>query len=168
MNNIYLVGFMGAGKSAVSRELHQKLGWKTLDTDQLIVEQEGIEISDIFAKKGEGYFRQVERDVVKKLTNESHLVVACGGGVATKEENQAEIKKGGTVVLLSASPETILERVSRNNKRPLLEGKKTVEDIQKFLDERQPFYEKVADITVNVDGKTLEAIAEEILSHIDL
>lgn len=168
MNNIYLIGFMGVGKSAVSRKLHEKTGWETVDTDQLIEQKEGMEISEIFAQKGEDYFRKVERDVVKSLTGKSRMIVACGGGVATKEINQSEIKKGGTVVLLSASPQTILERVSRNNRRPLLEGKKTVEDIQRFLDERTPSYKKCADYTVDVDNKNLSKIADEILSFIDL
>ena len=168
MNNIYLIGFMGAGKSAVSRKLHEKTGWKTVDTDQMIEKNEGMDIPEIFSQKGEEYFRKVEREVVKSLTGKNHFVVACGGGVATKEENQSEIKKGGTVVLLSASPETILERVSRNNRRPLLEGKKNIKDIQNFLNERMPAYEKVADYTVVVDNKSLGEIADEILSFIDL
>ncbi len=79
------------------------------------------------------------------------------------EENLAEIKRGGTVVFLYASPETVLERVSRNNRRPLLEGKKNLSDIKAMMDERMPFYEKAYDIRIDVDGKSLEEIAEEII-----
>lgn len=167
MNNIYLIGFMGAGKSAVSKTLHKMTGFDMVDTDQRIEKKEQMEISEIFKTKGEAYFRKVERECVAELTNEKNKIVACGGGVATIEENQKEIKKGGLVIYLSASPETILERVKRNNKRPLLEGKKTIKDIQNFLAQRVPAYEKVADYILSVDGKTLEEIAGEILSYID-
>ncbi|MCR4673374.1 MAG: shikimate kinase [Lachnospiraceae bacterium] len=168
MNNIYLIGFMGVGKTAVSKTLRKKLGWKLMDTDELIEKKEKMTIPEIFEKKGEDYFRQVEREVVASLTKQSKVIVSCGGGVATFESNQKEIKKGGRVFFLSATPETILERVKRNNRRPLLEGKKTVKDIQKFLNERVPFYEKACDYTIVVDGKSLDSIADEILSYIDL
>lgn len=168
MNNIYLIGFMGAGKSAVSRKLQEKTGWITLDTDAMIVEKEHMEISGIFSEKGEAYFRAVEHETVKSLTSKTNTIVACGGGVATKENNRQEMKRGGTVFFLSATPKTILERVKRNNKRPLLEGKKTIKDIQKMLSERMPAYEAATDITIVVDNKSLDEIADEILSYIDL
>lgn len=159
---------MGAGKTAVSKALKKKIGWKLEDTDDMIVKRVGMSIPEIFEQKGEDYFRKVEREVVASLTKEKNVIVSCGGGVATFEANREEIKKGGTVIFLSATAKTILSRVKRNNRRPLLEGKKTEKDIQNFLDERMSSYEKARDYTIAVDGKTLDEIAEEILCHIDL
>ncbi len=166
MNNIYLIGFMGAGKTAVARTLSEMTKKEKVDTDDIITERVGKSISDIFSEDGEEYFRKVEREVVSSLTAENDLIVACGGGVIKSEENLAQLKRGGTVVFLYASPETVLERVSRNNRRPLLEGKKNLSDIKAMMDERMPFYEKAYDIRIDVDGKSLEEIAEEIIKGV--
>ena len=168
MNNIYLIGFMGAGKTAVARTLSELTGREKCDTDDMIVEKEKTEISEIFQTKGEDYFRSVEREVVKSLTEKENLIVSCGGGVIKSDENLSELKHGGKVVFLSASPETVLERVSRNNRRPLLEGKKNVSDITAMMEERRPLYEKAYDIKVEVDGKSLDIIAEEILEKLTI
>ncbi len=166
MNNIYLIGFMGAGKTAVARTLSEMTKKEKVDTDDIITKRVGKSISDIFSEDGEEYFRKVEREVVSSLTAENDLIVACGGGVIKSEENLAKLKRGGTVVFLYASPETVLERVSRNNRRPLLEGKKNLSDIKAMMDERMPFYEKAYDIRIDVDGKSLEEIAEEIIKGV--
>ncbi len=167
MNNIYLIGFMGSGKTAVARSLAEITGRTKYDTDDLIVEKEESEITEIFATKGEPYFRKVENEIVKSLADKQDLIVSCGGGVIKSEENVQQLKQGGKVVLLSATPETVLERVLRNDRRPLLEGKKNLSDIKAMMEERRPFYEKAYDIKIQVDEKSPEDIAKEILKEMD-
>ena len=166
MNNIYLIGFMGAGKTAVAHTLEEKTLRKRYDTDDMIVEREGKPVSLIFAQDGEDYFRRVEREVIASLTPIENAIVSCGGGVIKSEENRKELKRGGKVIFLSATPETVLDRVSRNNRRPLLEGHKNLSDIKKMMDERMMLYEKAYDIRIEVDDKSLEEISDEILKKI--
>ena len=166
MNNIYLIGFMGAGKTAVARTLEELTNRERFDTDDMIVERENKAISEIFQTEGEEYFRKVEGDVIASLTEMENAVVSCGGGVIKSKENIEQLKRGGKVVFLYASPKTVLERVLRNDRRPLLEGKKNLSDITKMMEERMPFYEAAYDIRIDVDGKTLEEIANEILNKI--
>ncbi len=166
MNNIYLIGFMGAGKTAVARTLEELTNRERFDTDDMIVERENKAISEIFQTEGEEYFRKVEREVISSLTEMENAVVSCGGGVIKSKENIEQLKRGGKVVFLYASPKTVLERVLRNDRRPLLEGKKNLSDITKMMEERMPFYEAAYDIRIDVDGKTLEEIANEILNKI--
>ena len=166
MNNIYLIGFMGAGKTAVARTLEELTNRERFDTDDMIVERENKAISEIFQTEGEEYFRKVEGEVIASLTEMENAVVSCGGGVIKSKENIEQLKRGGKVVFLYASPKTVLERVLRNDRRPLLEGKKNISDITKMMEERMPFYEAAYDIRIDVDGKTLEEIANEILNKI--
>ena len=162
MNNIYLVGFMGCGKSAIGRVLARMTYRRFMDTDALIVEQEGMPISQIFEEKGEAYFRRVETEVLKKLTKEKKRIISCGGGVAMRIENVEEMRRGGHIVLLSAKPETILKRVARDENRPLLKGRKTIEGITELMEARLPHYQAAADITVATDDRSMEDIAAEI------
>jgi shikimate kinase len=162
MNNIYLVGFMGCGKSAIGRVLARMTYRRFMDTDALIVEQEGMSIPQIFEEKGEAYFRRVETEVLKKLTKEKKRIISCGGGVAMRIENVEEMRRGGHIVLLSAKPETILKRVARDENRPLLKGRKTIEGITELMEARLPHYQAAADITVATDDRSMEDIAAEI------
>ena len=93
--NILLIGFMGTGKSTVSARLKKMLGMKEIDTDALIVEQEGMTISDIFAQKGEEAFRNMETDLLRRLKDEKNLIVSCGGGMALRDENASIMKEAG-------------------------------------------------------------------------
>lgn len=167
MNNIYLIGFMGAGKTAVAKTLEEMTAKERYDTDDMITEREKTSISKIFETKGEAYFRSVEKEVVASLTKKERVIVSCGGGVIKSKENLEELKRGGTVVFLNVSPKTVLDRVLRNHRRPLLEGKKNLSDISKMMEERMPLYEEAYDLKVDVDGKSLKKIANEILEEID-
>ncbi|MBP5265823.1 MAG: shikimate kinase [Lachnospiraceae bacterium] len=162
MNNIYLVGYMGCGKSAVGRELPRMTYRRFMDTHALIVEQEGMPIPRIFEEKGEAYFRKVETEVLRRLTKEKKRIISCGGGVAMRPENVEEMRRGGKIVLLSARPETILKRVARDENRPLLKGRKTIEGITELMDARLPHYQAAADLTVATDDRSMEEIAKEI------
>ena len=163
--NLYLIGFMGVGKSAVSRYLDVECHMHRVEMDQEIERREGRTISQIFAQEGEEYFRERETELLRELSKKQDIVVSCGGGVPKREENIRLMKESGTVVWLEAEPETILERVSRNNNRPLLEGKKNIEAIRDMMQERRPFYKGAADICVKADGRSVASVAKEILKR---
>ncbi len=160
--NIYLIGFMGAGKSSVSRAMAEKYGFRETDTDEMIVSREKMPIPQIFEKKGEAYFRNVETIVLKETAKKRGMVVSCGGGVILKEENRRLMKESGEVILLLAKPKTIYERVKNGKNRPLLNGNMNVEYIEKLLKERTPLYELAKTREIATEGKTPERIAEEI------
>lgn len=165
-SNLYLIGFMGTGKTSVSGALHQKLGYEEIDTDARIRQEQGMSISDIFQEKGEAFFRQLETDCLKSLQGTEGKVISCGGGMAVKPENAALMKQNGKVILLTAAPETVLERVREDDSRPILQGHKNVQDIARLMERRRQAYENAADITIATDGKTVAEIADEIISII--
>ena len=166
MINIFLIGFMGSGKSTVASCLAKKYGMEIVEMDQVIVEREGMSISDIFAHKGETYFRDVESQLLTEIQAKQDRVISCGGGVVIREQNVKEMKKCGKVVLLNAKPETILERVKDDKNRPLLQGKKDVSFIGDMMEQRRPKYEKAADLIIETDGKGAEEICKEIFDRI--
>ena len=158
-----LIGFMGAGKSTVSTYLSKILASPQVEMDEEIVKKEGMSINKIFEEYGETYFRNCETNLLIELQKKNIQIISCGGGVALRDENVAEMKKNGKVVLLTASPEVILERVKDNDDRPLLRGNKNTEFISNMMEQRRPKYEAAADVVVNTDYKTVEEIAEEIV-----
>ena len=162
MGNIFLIGFMGTGKSTIAKELNRKYGMTVIDIDEEIVKREGCAIPEIFAQKGEEYFRQVETAVIKELEAVDNTVVSCGGGAVLRPENVESMKRSGRVVLLSATPETILKRVKHDHNRPLLEGKKNVEAIAELIKARADKYNAAADFVVTVDDKIIEVVADEV------
>lgn len=164
--NIFLIGFMGAGKSTISDYLKNVLAMDVVEMDQCIVERQGMSISDIFETYGEEYFRELETNLLFEMQSRSNVVVSCGGGVPMRERNVAEMKKNGRVVLLTAKPETILERVKDNHDRPLLENNKNVSFIADLLEKRRAKYEAAADIVVETDGKSELEICEELIHRL--
>ena len=164
--NIFLIGFMGAGKSTISDYLKNALAMDVVEMDQCIVERQGMSISDIFETYGEEYFRELETNLLIEMQSQSNVVVSCGGGVPMRERNVVEMKKNGRVVLLTAKPETILERVKDNHDRPLLENNKTVPFIADLLEKRRAKYEAAADIVIETDGKSELEICEEMLHRL--
>ena len=161
--NILLIGFMGTGKSTISRRLHKLLEMKEIDTDALIACREGMSISDIFATKGEEAFRNMETELLRELKNERNLIISCGGGMALRDENAEIMKEAGTVVWLTAKPETILKRVEHDDSRPLLRGNKNVPFIENLLNQRYPKYKAAADFEVKTDDRAIQSICEEII-----
>ena len=164
--NIFLIGFMGAGKSTISDYLKNALAMDVVEMDQCIVERQGMSISDIFETYGEEYFRELETNLLIEMQSQSNVVVSCGGGVPMRERNVAEMKKNGRVVLLTAKPETILERVKDNHDRPLLENNKTVPFIADLMEKRRAKYEAAADIVIQTDGKSELEICEELIHRL--
>ena len=163
--NIVLVGFMGTGKTTIARLLADELGTESIDIDTLIETKEGMKIADIFAKKGEPYFRRVEKDIVTDISQQTGKVLACGGGVVLDEENVRNLKENGILIYLKARPEVILERTRTYAHRPLLNVADPEAKITEMLKARQPFYDKADYIldTSNLDKKT---IVEKIIHQI--
>ena len=164
--NIFLIGFMGAGKSTISDYLKNALAMDVVEMDQCIVERQGMSISDIFETYGEEYFRNMETNLLIEMQEKKNVIISCGGGVAMRERNVAEMKKNGRVVLLTAKPETILERVKDNHDRPLLENNKTVPFIADLMEKRRAKYEAAADIVIQTDGKSELEICEELIHRL--
>ena len=163
MNNLFLIGFMGAGKSSVSAGLGRMLGREVVEMDQRIAAQEGMSIPELFAQKGEPYFRACETALLKSFAWGAPRIVSCGGGVPLREENVAAMRENGTVVLLTASPEVILERVKDSDERPLLQGHKDVPYIAALMEQRRPRYEAAADITVDTSRLNIEEVCRQVL-----
>ncbi|MCD8014569.1 MAG: shikimate kinase [Lachnospiraceae bacterium] len=164
--NIFLIGFMGAGKSTIARTLREEYGMRLIEMDEQIESQEGKTISQIFADNGEAYFRALETRLLECLEEEENTVVSCGGGVPMRRENVAAMRRSGTIVYLSAAPETIYERVKEFHTRPLLEGNMNVEYIKALMAQRLPKYLSAADVTIETDGKDAGTISSEILQSI--
>ena len=164
--NIVLIGFMGAGKSTISDFLRTVFAMEIVEMDQIIAERQGMSISDIFETYGEEYFRDLETNLLIEMQSRTNVVISCGGGVPMRERNVVEMKKNGRVVLLTAKPETILERVKDNHDRPLLEGNKTVPYIAQLMEKRREKYEAAADIVIETDGKSELQICEELVQSL--
>lgn len=163
MKNIYLIGFMGTGKSTVAGVLGTKLGTKCVEMDERIEERQQMTITELFHVYGEEYFRDLETELLHTFADEEGLVVSCGGGSVLREENASVMKQSGSIILLTASPETVYERVRCSTNRPVLNGHMNVADIRKLMEKRSARYEAVADIRVATDGKSAEEICREIL-----
>lgn len=163
--NIVLIGFMGTGKSTVSECLHTMFGMEVVEMDQAIAEREQMSIPDIFAAHGEEYFRDLETGLLVEMQSRKNIVVSCGGGAALRERNVEEMKKNGKVVLLTASPETIYERVKDEGGRPVLEGRKDVKGISELMEQRRVRYEAAADIVIDTDNKTARQVCEELVQR---
>lgn len=165
MRNIYLIGFMGAGKSMIARALVKKTGAESAEMDELIERQQGMAITEIFQKYGEEHFRNLETELLRSLAEKTDLIVSCGGGSVLRDENAALMKENGCIVLLTATPETIYERVKDSKNRPVLNGNMNVAYIRELMEKRRARYEAVADIRIVTDGKDADAICEEILAQ---
>ena len=161
MRNIVLVGFMGTGKTAVGKELAERLKMKFVDIDDIIEEQQGMEITDIFAKKGEPYFRSVEKGVIKEVSKKTGLIIAAGGGAVIDEENVKNLKSGGIMICLTASPDKILERTKGYVHRPLLNVPDPKRRITELLEKRAQFYAR-ADCQIDTTNLTIEEILQKI------
>lgn len=164
--NIFLIGFMGCGKSTVAAKLNQMYGMHVVEMDQEISERQKMSIPEIFENYGEEYFRNLESNLLQEIQTGTNQVVSCGGGVVLRTKNVAEMRKNGRVVLLTAKPENVLKRVRGNEDRPILKGRKTVKDIAELMEARREKYEEAADIVVATDDKSISTICEEIMQKI--
>ncbi len=161
--NIFLIGFMGVGKSTIARLLAKELNAKLVEMDETIEAEAGMTINEIFEKYGEQHFRDLESALVERIATEGGAIVSCGGGAVLRPENVENMKKNGTVLFLSATPETIYERVRYSTNRPLLNGNMNVEYISQLMERRRSAYEAAADVVISTDDKEKSQIVEEIL-----
>ncbi|MCI8484585.1 MAG: shikimate kinase [Lachnospiraceae bacterium] len=164
--NIYLIGFMGTGKSTVSHSLADLLGFEEIDTDAWIVREQKRSIKEIFDSQGEEYFRDLETELIERIAKEEKKIISCGGGIVLRKANREQMKKSGLVVLLTAEPETIFSRVCQNTERPVLNGNMNASYIADLLQQRNPYYIEAGEIVVATDCKTPEEIAQKIQREI--
>ena len=168
-SNIVLEGFMGSGKSTVSELLSEELMLELIDTDE-VIEDTGRTINEIFETEGEASFREMETDLLEAIDSDHwrEFVISLGGGMPVKEENRELLRKIGKVVYLRAKPETIFERVKDDDKRPLLKTEDPLAKIEELLEKRAAFYEDVADMIIDTDGKSPLEITKEIIDKLGL
>lgn len=165
--NIFLIGFMGTGKSTISKALKRMLHMECMEMDEMIEKKQGMPIPKIFEKYGEDYFRDAESQLLLELQERKDVIVSCGGGVVVRQENIGYMKDSGKVVLLSATPETVYERVKNSTNRPILNGNMNVEYIGELMEKRREKYQAAADIVITTDGKTTEEICREICKALE-
>lgn len=166
MSNIVLIGFMGVGKSAIGHKLAKELGMNFIDTDEIIEKTEKTSISKIFENKGEEYFRNLETEVLKTLEDYDNFVISTGGGMVLRKENAAMLKELGPVVLLTADPEVVFERVKAAKTRPLLNVTDPRKRIEEILNCRNPIYNSVADFTVDTSHSKVDEAVIKILGFV--
>ena len=158
---------MGTGKSAVGNLLAQRLQREFIDTDTLIEQVAGQPIARIFAEKGEPYFRELEKQVIRQVCQKQEIVLATGGGAIVNVDNATCLKESGTVICLTASPETIVQRVQGNKDRPLLQGEEPLTKIRSLLTARAEAYAQ-ADITIDTSALNPSEVVEMILALVKL
>ena len=162
MNHIVVIGFMGSGKTRVGKRLSSDLGLTFVDVDKVIVRKMNMPVKEIFQRFGEPYYRALETMTVKALIEDKEKkVISLGAGLPIQEQNEKYIKQLGTVVYLKGSAETFRKRLEGNN-NPLLEGDNQEEKIKKLLKQRDPVYQKFADVTVVTGEKPFEELIKEI------
>lgn len=165
-NNIFFIGFMGVGKTTISEYLSEMLNKDKIDIDSYIEEKEKMAISQIFEQYGENYFRNCETNALKEISEKNNRIISCGGGIILREENIDLMKKQGKIVLLTASPETIYERVKCSKERPILNNDMSIGFISSLLKEREEMYLKTADIIINTDNKDTKEVSHEIIKKL--
>lgn len=162
MNNIYLVGFMGTGKTCAGRLFARKKKRQFIDLDELIEIREKRSISDIFAKSKEPYFRRLEKQALKEVARENNFVVACGGGIIMDKENIRIMKDSGFIICLTATAEIILKRTSGYIHRPLLNVPRPKKQIELLLKLRAPYYAQ-ADRVIDTSALCVEEVVQRII-----
>jgi Shikimate kinase len=164
-NNIFLVGLMGTGKSTVGRRLAKKLQLHFYDSDHEIERRTGANIALIFEIEGEHGFRKRESEMLDGITKLSHIVLATGGGAVLDPDTRKVLADRGFVVYLRTGLAQLVQRTSRDTKRPLLNTSDPIKKIEELLEIRGPLYEEIADLIVDTDQRTIQSIVDEISVH---
>ncbi len=160
--NIFIVGLMAVGKTTVGRLLAESIHWRFLDSDQQIEERAGADIPWIFDVEGEAGFREREQSVIEELTQCNELVLATGGGAVLRPQNRANLAANGTVIHLHSTVDRLVERASKNKRRPLLNNGSVRQTLQRLQAEREPLYTEVADYSFLTDRQSPRALANAI------
>ncbi len=164
--NLFLTGFMGAGKTTVGKVLAEKLGWCFKDLDQVIEQRSRKTISEIFADQGESFFRDLESQALSEVSTGAHTVVATGGGVVGREKNRHLMRNAGIVIFLDLTWAQLLERIREGQGRPLAEGEDAVQRLACLYEQRLPLYRK-ADLVVDCSNQSPQDLAEGIISRLN-
>jgi shikimate kinase len=164
--NVFLVGPMGAGKSAVGRQLARMLHLDFLDSDDEVEARTGVDIPFIFEKEGEEGFRKRESRVIDELSRRDGIVLATGGGAVIDAQNRNILGARGFVIYLYTSVDQQLSRTQRGRERPLLEAGDPREVLESLMETRDPWYREVADLVVDTDGRKVKAVVDEILERL--
>jgi shikimate kinase len=162
IRNIFLIGPMGSGKSAVGRHLARLFHLTFYDSDADIEAKTGVDISFIFEKEGEAGFRTREKESIERLTRLESIVLATGGGAVIEADNRRVLAERGIVVYLETSIEQQLERTRHARHRPLLNDTDPEEKLKELMLRRAALYAEIANITVSTDGRRVQLVAEEI------
>lgn len=161
MKNIVLLGFMGTGKTAIGRRLAQKFGMEFVDIDDLIQKDQKKSIAKIFEENGEPYFRDVEKRIIREISEKQGLVIGAGGGAVLFDENLKNLEKNGILICLTATPDVILKRTRGLAHRPLLNVEDPKKRIEELLQKRAPYYAKIKN-QIDTSNLTPDQVAEEI------
>lgn len=161
-HNIFLIGPMGSGKSAVGKQLAKDMGLRFVDSDAEIEKRTGVDISYIFEREGEAGFRARERDVIAELVARKAVVLSTGGGAVTDTETRRRLADNGTVVYLRTTIAQQLERTRNTRHRPLLMNRDPKTVLTELMDERGPLYEEIADLIVDTGGRRVSTVVQEI------
>ena len=164
--NIFLVGPMGAGKSAVGRHLARALHLTFADSDDEVESRTGVDIAFIFEKEGEGGFRKREVDAIDNLTRLDGVVLATGGGAVMNADTRSNLGGRGFVVYLYTTVEQQVVRTKKGRERPLLENGDPRSTLEELLQKRDPLYREIADLVVETDGRKVHSVAQEIIEAI--
>ncbi len=166
--NIALIGFMGTGKTAVAKVLAQKLDKEYIELDAIITNKAGKSIDKIFRQDGEIRFRELEIEATKEIAHKKNAIIACGGGIVLNTINIDRLRTESVIICLTASPTVVLKRTSsEKDTRPLLKVSDRLQQIKTLLKNRQPFYRRAADITINTSGLTIASVADKILEALE-
>ncbi|MBS4217165.1 shikimate kinase [Bacillus sp. FJAT-49711] len=163
---IYLIGFMGAGKTSIGQAIAEKTGLSVIDTDDRFEKSTGISINEFFETYGEKHFRNKETEILLSLPGKPSIITT-GGGIILKEKNRQFLKESGRVVFLQCSPKVFLERLMEDESRPLIKNK-SFEEISEMYEKRLPLYIESASITIDTSDLSIEDAAEIIISRMDL
>ena len=166
-NSIFLIGPMGAGKSAVGRKLAEELQLQFLDSDEVIESRTGVDVPYIFEREGESGFRARERQVIDELTQMPGIVLATGGGAVQDSHNREHLGERGRVVYLHATVDQQLKRTRSGRERPMLKGGDPRAILEELMVVRDPQYREIADVIVETDGRRVTAVTREIRRRLD-
>jgi shikimate kinase len=164
--NVYLIGPMGSGKTAVGRQLAKLLHLEFHDSDVEVERRTGVDIPYIFEREGEAGFREREREVIDSLTQLTNVIIATGGGAVLLPQNRENLASRGRVVYLKTGIEQQLERTRHGRQRPLLYTDDPEARLRELMAHRSPLYESIANVTVTTDGRHVRAVAEEIVQRL--
>src|SRR3989344_8350096 len=165
--NIALIGFRGTGKSTIGKKLAKRLSMEFVDLDKQISKRASMSVSEIFAKKGEAKFRELESKIVEEFCAKDNFCIACGGGVILDTQNVENLKGSAKIVLLQSDAKTIYKRIKNDQNRPALTQKGKFEEIVELLEKRKSLYENAADIKLDTSTDTAEETVQKIIDELN-